>query len=263
MPFWVLTTLPAGIVFDDVKSLFRKRTTPWAFCCSTRLPVAGNVFVAVASTDITWAGIDLGVRIGGRRGRVGDDRHGQRSDRLVLGRHDDRRRRQHAGRRRPRRSARRARWHPDRPATGSSRCGDRSPAPPVPPRTGTSWTLASRGEVPRGTSRIDVPAGRGGGPRRRRGGWPRSRRGRGPDRGRGGRQLGCLHVVEGLLDGPARGRFVRPRGDRDPRGLTGQGSRGRRRDVGRRREVGAPAHRPWARRPEPGVPATPRTPPPS
>ena len=59
MPFWVLTMLPAGIVFDDVKSLFRNRTTPFAFASSTRLPVAGNVLVAVASTVTTSAGTTL------------------------------------------------------------------------------------------------------------------------------------------------------------------------------------------------------------
>ena len=59
IPFWVLTTLPAGIVLDEVKSLFRNRTTPLAFASSTRLPVVGKVFVAVASTVTTSAGTTL------------------------------------------------------------------------------------------------------------------------------------------------------------------------------------------------------------
>ncbi len=52
----MLTTLPAGIVFDDVKSLLRNRTVPVAFSFTTRLPVAGNVPLVVTSTDTVSAG---------------------------------------------------------------------------------------------------------------------------------------------------------------------------------------------------------------
>ncbi len=55
-PDGVLTMLPPGMVFDDVKSRLRNRTVPVAAVSSTRFPVAGNVSVAVTSTSIRSAG---------------------------------------------------------------------------------------------------------------------------------------------------------------------------------------------------------------
>src|SRR4029450_10336031 len=64
IPLAVLTTLPPGIVFDEVKSLFRNRTTPVALAFSTRLPVAGNGAVAAPSAVTISAGTTGGCAAG-------------------------------------------------------------------------------------------------------------------------------------------------------------------------------------------------------
>ena len=225
MPFWVLTTLPAGIVLDEVKSLFRNRTTPLAFASSTRLPVVGKVFVAVASTVTTSAGTTLASASGEVTLGIGPDRHPDRSHALVLRRHDDRRGRQHevgahaADQQRERDGPQRDQER--RPGDRPDRAARDGPAPD---RTVLDPRIAVRGSP--APSRIDVPG-------RRRGSTPAAGVGRGgrggrADRGRGGGQLGRLHVVEGLLDGRVRGRGRgRRRDDRSPGRLTGQGRGGR------------------------------------
>ena len=56
MPPWVLTMLPAGTVLGLRKSRFSKRTIPVALVTSVRLPVAGNVPLALTSRGTFTAG---------------------------------------------------------------------------------------------------------------------------------------------------------------------------------------------------------------
>ena len=58
-PDWVLTMLPRGIVFVDVKSLLRNRTVPLASVSSTRLPVTVKVWLVSTSNVLVWAGTVL------------------------------------------------------------------------------------------------------------------------------------------------------------------------------------------------------------
>ena len=230
--------LPPGMVFDDVKSRLRNRTVPVAAVSSTRFPVAGNVSVAVTSTSISSAGTTPWTGSGAVAAGIGDDGHRDRSDGLLLRRHDDRRRgEEQVGRHEPGRGRRARRTRPP------TRSGVRAPPPAEPDRP--------RGSRPRSAAPGHRPAGRLAARRRRaRGGRLRARLGL--ERRGGGGELGRLRVVERLLE---RGR-----------GRGGVGGRRGRAGGGRPWSPSACAPRvPDARRRRRGLshaaPAAPRRPP--